>query len=128
MSSINRLESRSGIQQLRLDALPEGRLDGAPGNQVHPTSESPFELLAELDEAQSDGGIHLHQDVDVAVFPRVSSGPGTEQGQAPNRIARFEQLVLVAQQGQNLFGARHRGSSYHDDDTSFTRGPGRRGN
>src|SRR5579862_2803227 len=51
--------SRSGIEELRLDLLPQRGLDGTPGDQVHPAAERGLELVPEIDEAQPDRGIDL---------------------------------------------------------------------
>src|SRR5436305_14201251 len=80
MSSISRSGSRLGIDQLRLNPLPERRFDGAPGDQVHPAPQGPFELLPQIHETQTDRGVDLDQDIHVAVVPGVTARPGPEQG------------------------------------------------
>lgn len=67
MSSRSRSASRLGIDQFRLNPLPQRRLDRATGDQIHRPAEQLLESFRESDEAEADRRIDFHQNIDIAL-------------------------------------------------------------
>ena len=80
MSSTRSRHSLVGTDRLRQYSVPQLWLESVGRNQVNgPTEErfQPFLYVEELEDA--DGDIEIHQDVHVAVIPRLAAGVRAEK-------------------------------------------------